>query len=59
LATAVTAADPQPQAFHEKCNFQHLSKKKHKVKKNWKKTSKNILKLESKKMGSFQMYEKS
>ena len=36
-AAAATAAEPQPQVFHEKCHFQNLSKKNHKVKKNWKK----------------------
>jgi hypothetical protein len=39
--------------------FKICQKKNHKVKKNWKKKNKNILKLESKKMGLFQMYEKS
>jgi hypothetical protein len=31
------AAEPQPQAFYEKFHFQNMSKKNHKVKKNWKK----------------------
>jgi hypothetical protein len=37
LAAAATAAEPQPQVFHKKCHFQNLSRKNHKVKKNWKK----------------------
>ena len=31
------AAEPQPQVFYEKFYFQNMSKKNHKVKKNWKK----------------------
>jgi hypothetical protein len=55
------ATDPQPQVLYEKFNAQNLSKKNknHKVKKNWNKKVNVFLKLESEKMGSFQMYKKS
>jgi hypothetical protein len=43
-AVAATAAEPQSQVFHQKCHFQNLSKKNHKVKKNWKKYVKIFLK---------------
>ena len=58
-AAAAAAAEPQPQVFYENFHFQNLSKKKSQSKEKLEKKNKNILKLESKKMGLFQMYEKS